>query len=55
MNLLDALEEWHDVVGCKDCEVHRDEEHYDPDIEQKNMGLDYERYHELTKKLESVL
>ena len=55
MNLLDALEEWHDVVGCKDCEVHRDEEHYHPDIEQKNMGLDYERYHELTKKLESVL
>ncbi len=56
INLLDALEEWNDVVGCKDCEVLRDEEHYDPDNpEQKDMGLDWERYEELTEKLRSVL
>ena len=34
-NLIDALEEWNDVVGPKDCEIHRDEEGYDPNNEEQ--------------------
>jgi hypothetical protein len=52
-NLLDALQEWSDVVGCKDCEIYRDEEGYDPDELTKCVGLDYDRYCELVEKLES--
>ena len=53
-NLLDALQEWADVVGCKDCEIYRDDEMYDPDNEyQQCVGLDSDRYCELVAKLES--
>ena len=53
-NLIDALEEWNDVVGPKDCEIHRDEEGYDPNNEdQMSVGLDYDRYTELIEKLRS--
>jgi hypothetical protein len=53
-NLLDALREWEDVVGCKDCEIYSDEEGYDPDDEEQQcVGLDSDRYRELVAKLES--
>lgn len=54
-NLEDALQEWEDVVGCKDCEMLREEEGYDPEIEQKSMGLDYERYSDLMGRLRKCI
>jgi len=54
-NLEDALQEWEDVVGCKDCEMLREEEGYDPEIEQKSIGLDYERYSDLMGKLRKCI
>jgi len=45
-NLLDALQEWEDVVGCKDCDPIDDEE-------EMSVGLNYDRYTKLMEKLRS--
>lgn len=47
-NLLDALEEWADVVGCKDCDPCDGEE-------EMTIGLNGDRYCELVEKLRSVI
>ena len=54
-HLEDALQEWKDVVGCKDCEILREEEGYDSEVEQKGVGLDYERYNELMGRLRKCI
>ncbi len=41
-DLLKALREWHNAVGCMD-----DDRQYD--------GLDWERYQKMKKKLESIV
>jgi len=46
-NLLDALEEWNDVVGCKDCDPIDDEE-------GMSVGLNYDRYVSITDKLKYI-
>jgi len=40
-NLIDALEEWNDVVGPKE-------------LEGNEVGLNAERYNELKNKLEAI-
>jgi hypothetical protein len=54
-HLEDALQEWKDVVGCKDCEILREEEGYDSEVEQKGVGLDYERYSDLMNRLSKCI
>ena len=55
-HLADALEEWHDVVGCKDCEIYRGDPQYDPNDEEKQcIGLSSERYENLMHRLQKCI